>query len=184
MGGRAVLSILTSFANSREPQQGSPGSSGLNKGPTHNRNQTHNMNQTHTMNQAIQVAPATALAELAARAELAGGSLAEAAALVPAGLTRLCRGEEGQTGAQTGENGRPGARELRTAWSHGGQVCAVLRAWCRRGPRACSAVGPRPRTRRGACRADACMRRLSGSRLSGRRACLAPHASGTLKREC
>ena len=70
----------------------------INKGPTHNRNQTHKMNQTHTMNQTIQVAPATALAELAARAELAGGSLAEAAALVPAGLTRLCRGEEGQTG--------------------------------------------------------------------------------------
>ena len=47
----------------------------------------------------IQVAPATALAELAARAELAGGSLAQAAALVPSGLLAQVRAaeKEGQT---------------------------------------------------------------------------------------
>ena len=47
----------------------------------------------------IQVAPATALAELAARAELAGGSLAQAAALVPSGLLAQVRvaEKEGQT---------------------------------------------------------------------------------------
>ena len=53
----------------------------------------------HAADFRIQVAPATALAELAARAELAGGSLAQAAALVPSGLLAQARAAEteGQT---------------------------------------------------------------------------------------
>ena len=53
----------------------------------------------HAADFRIQVAPATALAELAARAELAGGSLAQAAALVPSGLLAQARvaEKEGQT---------------------------------------------------------------------------------------